>query len=132
MVARVAATSKHREKTEEPILAKKPKEIPPPYVPLHLSLPPAPSSTPSTPTWGSSRDNHTYKIWFGSLGDLDSDSSGLYGLYTHSKSSSGHPTFPTLLRASNQSSGGPLLSMPLREAQSPKYYDQEGHIQGRG
>jgi hypothetical protein len=32
MVARVATTSKCREKTKESILAKEPEEIPPPYV----------------------------------------------------------------------------------------------------
>jgi hypothetical protein len=47
MVARVAATSKCREKTKEPILAEKPEEMPPPYVPLYPPLPPAPSSAPS-------------------------------------------------------------------------------------
>jgi hypothetical protein len=51
MVARVAETSKCREKTKEPILAEEPEEITPPYVPLYPPLPPAPSSTlsPSTP-----------------------------------------------------------------------------------
>jgi hypothetical protein len=40
MVARVAATSKHREKTKEPILAEEPEEIPLPYVHfIHLSHP---------------------------------------------------------------------------------------------
>jgi hypothetical protein len=45
MVARVAATSKCREKTKEPILAEEPEEIPPPYVPRYPPLPPASSST---------------------------------------------------------------------------------------
>jgi hypothetical protein len=50
MVPRVAATSKCREKTKEPILAKEPEEVPPPYVPLYPPLPPVPSSTPPPPT----------------------------------------------------------------------------------
>jgi hypothetical protein len=46
-VARVATTSKcKRKKTKEPVLAKKPKKMPPTYVPLYLPLPPVPSSTP--------------------------------------------------------------------------------------
>jgi hypothetical protein len=39
MVARVAATSKCREKTKEPVVAEEPEEIPPPYVPLYPPLP---------------------------------------------------------------------------------------------
>jgi hypothetical protein len=46
MVANVTTTSKCREKTKEPILAKEPEEIPSPYVPLYPPPPPAPSSTP--------------------------------------------------------------------------------------
>jgi hypothetical protein len=47
MVAKVAATSKCREKKKEPILAEEPEEIPPLYVPLYPPVSPAPSSTPS-------------------------------------------------------------------------------------
>jgi hypothetical protein len=50
MQVRVATTSKSREKTKEPILAKKPKETPPPYVALYPPLPPVSSSAPSPPT----------------------------------------------------------------------------------
>jgi hypothetical protein len=50
MVARVAATSKCREKTKEPILAEEPEEVLPPYVPLHPPLPPTPSAAPLPPT----------------------------------------------------------------------------------
>jgi hypothetical protein len=46
MGAKAAATSKCREKIKEPILAKEPKEIPPPHMPLYLSLPLTPSSAP--------------------------------------------------------------------------------------
>jgi hypothetical protein len=46
MVARVAATSKCREKTKEPILAEEPEETPLPYMLLFPPLPPALSSTP--------------------------------------------------------------------------------------
>jgi hypothetical protein len=42
MVARVATTSKYREKTKEPILAEELEEIPLPYVPLYPFLPPVP------------------------------------------------------------------------------------------
>jgi hypothetical protein len=51
MGARVTATSKCREKTKEPILAEKPEEIPPPYVPFYQSLPPAPCSKPHLQHW---------------------------------------------------------------------------------
>jgi hypothetical protein len=44
MIARVAATSKCKEKPKEAVLAKEPKETPPPYVPLHPPLPPTSSS----------------------------------------------------------------------------------------
>jgi hypothetical protein len=37
-------------KTKEPVLAKEPEEIPPPYVLLYPPLPPVPSSTPSPST----------------------------------------------------------------------------------
>jgi hypothetical protein len=49
MVARVDATSKCREKTKVPIMAKEPKEITLPYLPLYLPLPPSPSSTLPSP-----------------------------------------------------------------------------------
>jgi hypothetical protein len=52
MVARVATTSKYREKTEKPILAGEPEEIPPPYVPIYPLLPPGPSSAPPPLTLG--------------------------------------------------------------------------------
>jgi hypothetical protein len=47
MVARVAATSKCREKAKETVLAE---ETPLHYVPLYPPLPPAPSSSPLPPT----------------------------------------------------------------------------------
>jgi hypothetical protein len=47
MVARVAATSKCREKTKEPVLAEEPEEVPLSYVPLYPPLPPVPNSVPS-------------------------------------------------------------------------------------
>jgi hypothetical protein len=46
----VAATSKCREKTKEPILAEDPEEVPLTYLPLYQPLPPAPSSTLLPPT----------------------------------------------------------------------------------
>jgi hypothetical protein len=49
MAARVDTTSKCREKTKEPVLAKEPKEVPPPYVLLYPPLPPVPSSAPPPP-----------------------------------------------------------------------------------
>jgi hypothetical protein len=50
MVARVAKTSKCREKTKETILIREPKETLPPYVPFYLPLPLAPSSASSPST----------------------------------------------------------------------------------
>jgi hypothetical protein len=50
MVAMVAATSKCREKTKGPMLAKEPNEMPSPFVPLYPPLPPAPISTLSPST----------------------------------------------------------------------------------
>jgi hypothetical protein len=50
MAARVAAASKCREKTKEPILAEEPQEVPPPHVPLYPPLPPALRPTPPPPT----------------------------------------------------------------------------------
>jgi hypothetical protein len=47
MVARVAATSKCRDKSKEPILPKKPEKTLSPYVPLYSPLAPATSSTSS-------------------------------------------------------------------------------------
>jgi hypothetical protein len=47
MISRVAATSKCREKTKEPILVEEPEETPPPYVPFYPSLLLSPSSAPS-------------------------------------------------------------------------------------
>jgi hypothetical protein len=44
MIATVTTTS-NREKIEQSILAKEPKEIPPPYVPLYMPLPLGPHST---------------------------------------------------------------------------------------
>jgi hypothetical protein len=58
MVAKVAATSKCKEKTKEPILAKEPKETPLPYVPLYPPLTSAPSST----TWPSTLDGEAQEI----------------------------------------------------------------------
>jgi hypothetical protein len=46
MVARVAATSKCKEKTKETILAEELKEMPLTYVSLYPPLPPTPSSAP--------------------------------------------------------------------------------------
>jgi hypothetical protein len=53
MVSRLPATCKCREKIKKPILAKEPKEIPPPYVPLYPPLPLAPSFAPLPLTLGS-------------------------------------------------------------------------------
>jgi hypothetical protein len=50
MIARMAATSKCREKTKERILPGEPVEVPLPYVSLYPLLPRAPSSIPPTPT----------------------------------------------------------------------------------
>jgi hypothetical protein len=47
--ARVATTSKCREKAKEPILAEEPEETPLLYVPLYPPLPPVPSSAPPPP-----------------------------------------------------------------------------------
>jgi hypothetical protein len=46
MVARVATTSKCKEKTKVPILAQEPEEMQPLYVPLYPPLPPALSPIP--------------------------------------------------------------------------------------
>jgi hypothetical protein len=68
MVARMAATSKCREKSKEPLLAEEPEEMPLPHVPLY---PPLPGTQFCTFTfdveWGSLRDSHTCKIWPGGL-----------------------------------------------------------------
>jgi hypothetical protein len=50
MVARVAATSKCREKTKKPMLGGEPEETPPLYVPLYPPLPLEHSSSPSPST----------------------------------------------------------------------------------
>jgi hypothetical protein len=46
MVARVATTSKCREKTKESVLAEELVEVSPPYVPFYPPLPPVPRSAP--------------------------------------------------------------------------------------
>jgi hypothetical protein len=50
MIARVATTSKCREKIKEPVLAEEPEEVPQPYVLPYPPLPPASSSAPPPPT----------------------------------------------------------------------------------
>jgi hypothetical protein len=68
MVARVAAASKCREKSKEPVLAEEPEEV------LYPPLPPVTSSAPLPliQDGGNSKDSHTCKIWFRSLGGLNS------------------------------------------------------------
>jgi hypothetical protein len=105
MVARVAAASKCREKAKEPVLALLRGGTTTLCATLSTSATSAHFCTPTSDTgWGNSRDSHTCKIWFGSLGGLcSSKPPESYRLHTHSESTSAHPTSPIQSRASNQS-----------------------------
>jgi hypothetical protein len=130
MVARVTKTSKCREKTKEHILAEEPKEIPPPYCTL---------STPATNTQfhtltsdigrGSSRDNHTCKIWPRSLWGLNSpDCPESCGLQAHSESAISHSISPIQLGSPNQSLRGPLLSSDSYHSADAPEESPEPHV----
>jgi hypothetical protein len=132
MTARVVATSKCREKTKEPILAK---EMPPPYVSFYPPLSPAPSFSPSTLTL----DGETQKtvtlvksgpeisgastalIFLSPMGPMPTTSPPV--LTSHPPFNQGHPTSlhedPSSLLTTT------ALKIPPREVQDPVYYDQD-------
>jgi hypothetical protein len=141
MVARVSTTSKCREKTKEPILAEEPEEIPLPYVPLYPPLPPALSSIPqlSTPNGEAQGTVITVKSGpetFGastplsSLNPMDPIPTLSPPVLTP------HSPFNQLNASLREDPSSPqtptAMQMPLREAQSPGYYDPNGQIQGGG
>jgi hypothetical protein len=95
MVANVAATSKYREKTNEPILAEEPEEVPLPYMPLYPPLPPEASSTSLPPASDGEARGTVIPIKSG--GFDSSNPSESHRLHTHNKSTSAQS------RTSNQS-----------------------------
>jgi hypothetical protein len=139
MVARVAATSKCREKTKEPTLAEEPKEILLPYVPLCPPLPPVPSSalppltldgeaqgTVTPAKSGSKASGASTPLT--SLSPMDPRPTlSLPVLTPHPPLNWEHLTSLCEDPASPQTPTA--LQMPLREAQNPMCYDQ-GQIQG--
>jgi hypothetical protein len=133
MVARVATTSKCREKTKEPILAEKPEEAPLLYVPLYSSLPPAHSSAPPTLTLDGEAQGIVTPVKSGS------EASGALILLTFLSPMDPIPTpsqpvllphppldqehLTSLCEDSSSPQSPAALKMPLREAQSPMYCD---------
>jgi hypothetical protein len=141
MVARVAITSKCREKTKELVLVEEPKETLSPYVPLYPPLPPAPSSTPLPLTSDGEAQGAVTSVKSdpeisGASIPLTSPSPmdpiptlSLPVLTPHLPFNQRHPTSlhedPSLLQIPT------ALQMPLREVRGLVYYDQQGQIQQR-
>jgi hypothetical protein len=142
MVARVATASRCREKAKEPKLAEEPEEVPPPYAPLSPPLPPVPSSAPPPLTLDGETQGTATPVKSGSeaLGALTplTSLSPMDSLPTPSPPVlTPHPPLSREhLTSHHEDPSSPqtpdALHMPLREAQSPNYYDQEGQVQGGG
>jgi hypothetical protein len=137
MVARVAATSKCREKAKETVLAE---ETPLHYVPLYPPLPPAPSSSPLPPTSDVEAGGTVTPVKSGpeasgastpvtSLSLMDTiPTPSLPVLTPHPPFNWGHPT--SLQEDPSSPQTPTTLQMLLREVLGPLYYDWDGQIQG--
>jgi hypothetical protein len=129
LVARVVATSKCREKTKGPVLAGEPN------VPFYPPLPPAPSSTPQPLTLDEEAQGTVTPVK--SVPEAPGTPTPLTSLSPMDPMPILSPPVPTphplfdwghltsLCEDPSSPQTTAALQMPLREAQSPMYYDQE-------